>query len=168
MDAYLLAALIIIIGFGVLYLGLRLRPALPHGRLIYIDSASLERTPGTLYDRKNDLAGRPDYIIRTQQGSIPVELKSSPAPLQPHAGHVLQLAAYCQLLEATAGRRPAYGIIRYRDRAFRIDNTTSLRQALYNTLQRMEALAQSIPARSHQQPGRCQACGYLSTCDQAL
>ena len=67
------------------------------------------------------LTGKPDYVIKHDDGSlIPVEYKSAKAPNQPYESHIMQLAAYCALIESHFGTRPAYGIIRYSDRSFNI------------------------------------------------
>ncbi len=168
MDTYILAMLCILIGFSLFVLGWRGRTSLPRGRVTYVDSNSLERSPETLYDPMNDLAGRPDYIIHASHGVIPVEIKSAQAPDQPYEGHILQLAAYCQLIEATTGHRPSYGVISYRDQSFRIRYTTALQRALAVLLQEIRSMGEEIPQRSHNQVGRCRACGYRSTCEQAL
>ncbi|NIV28571.1 MAG: CRISPR-associated protein Cas4, partial [Anaerolineae bacterium] len=48
--------------------------------------------------------------------------------------HVLQLAAYCLLVEEQEGQAPAYGILKYGDRAFEVDYTVSLRDGLLRTI----------------------------------
>jgi CRISPR-associated exonuclease Cas4 len=136
--------------------------------MIYIDSKLLKLSPDTLYDPEMDLAGRPDYLIQNQRGTIPVEVKSSAAPPQPYEGHILQLAAYCQLVETMVDRRPPFGVIRYKDRSFRVDYTRALRQALHKSLKTIRHAGDSVPNRSHTFANRCQACGYRTTCDQSL
>jgi CRISPR-associated exonuclease Cas4 len=168
MNVYLISALITFIGVGLFVIGIRGRAALPRGRIIFIDSEFLKNSPETLYDPETDLAGRPDYLIRNRHGTIPVEVKSSTAPPQPYNGHILQLAAYCQLVEVTTGRRPAYGIIRYRDHSFRVNYTRVLRQSLHRSLQMIRQWGTSAPNRSHQHANRCVACGFRTSCDQSL
>ncbi len=84
-------------------------------------------------------------------------------------GHVLQLAAYCLLVEETEGVRPAYGIIKYADQAFRVDNTRELRRTLLATLDAMRRdLARDQSRRSHSDPARCRRCGVRAACDERL
>lgn len=168
MTAYLLSALCLLIGLLFLTLGMRGRSSLPFGRIVYIDSKLLKSTAETFYDPEIDLAGRPDFLIKTRRATIPVELKSSPAPPQPHDGHILQLAAYCHLVESALGHRPPYGIVRYRDRAFRINYTSSLRKALLKALAIIRQCGSNAPDRSHGQPQRCRSCVYQTSCDQSL
>jgi CRISPR-associated exonuclease Cas4 len=165
---YLLAGMFLFVGLGLFWMGYRTRSSLPQGRLVYIDSRNLDRSPQTLYDPVTDLAGRPDYLLRKRRDTIPIEIKSSATPAQPHDGHILQLAAYCHLVETTFGRRPPYGVIQYRDRAFRIDNSRALRRRFFNTLRSIRQESDAAPARSHAQASRCRACGYNTSCDQAL
>jgi CRISPR-associated exonuclease Cas4 len=168
MGSYLLSIFLISVGFLLVILSNRGRANLPRGRVIYIDSKQLSRAPETLYDPNSRLTGRPDYLIQDRRMTIPVEVKSMMAPQRPHEAYVLQLAAYCRLVEATFGPRPSHGIIRYRDRSFRVNYTRALRQNLFNTLDSMRRAEASVPNRSHNHPARCQACGYQSYCDQSL
>ena len=168
MNAYLLSTLLALFGTALFVIGMRGRPALPRGRIVYIDSKLLKNSPETLYDLETGLAGRPDYLIKNRHGTIPVEMKSSTAPPQPHEGHVLQLAAYCQLVESTSGHRPPYGFIHYRDHTFRINFTRTLRQALHRSLQEIRQWGTAAPHRSHKQASRCRACGFKTACDQSL
>jgi CRISPR-associated exonuclease Cas4 len=116
------------------------------------------------------LAGKPDYVVRDGRAIIPVEVKSSRAPAEgPRQGHLLQLAAYCLLVEETEGVRPAYGILSYADQAFRVDNTHELRRALLATLETMRRdLARDRSRRSHADPARCRRCGVRAECDERL
>jgi CRISPR-associated exonuclease Cas4 len=82
---------------------------------------------------------------------------------------MLQLAAYCLLVEEQERRKPPHGIIKYRDRAFEVEFTNELRTELLNTLDAMRRdLGTRDIARDHEQAGRCQRCGYRDRCDQSL
>jgi len=168
MNPFFVAGLLALLGLLLLVLGSYQRTGLPHGRIVYIDARGLTQAPETLYDPRTGLTGRPDYLMQTWRSTIPVELKSSAAPTQPYDGHILQLAAYCHLVEVTTGRRPSHGIIRYRDHSFRVDYKRALRQWMLRTLERMRDLADVEPKRSHQLAMRCRACGFRSRCDQVL
>lgn len=147
----------------------RRRTGLPVGRVTYADTGAWDRCERPFFSDYHRLTGRPDYLVRSQGGVIPVEVKSSSAPQQPYPAHLLQLAAYCLLVEEQEGRAPPYGILKYRDRAFEVDYTSALRQELLDTL---DAIRRSWAARnvdrSHDEPARCQGCGYREWCDQRL
>jgi CRISPR-associated exonuclease Cas4 len=145
------------------------RSGLPLGRVTYVDTGALDRCERPLFSSRYQLTGRPDYLVRSSRGLIPVEVKSNAAPDQPYAAHILQLAAYCLLVEEQEGRLPPYGILKYRDRAFEIDYTPGLRAQLLASLDalRRDLLARDV-ARSHDDPARCRGCGYRDSCDQCL
>ncbi len=84
---------------------------LPPGRVTYADPSLWGKVEKPLYDPSTGLVGKPDYLVETKEGIIPVEVKSGAAPSNPYEGHVLQLAAYCYLVSKTTGKRPPYGLI---------------------------------------------------------
>ncbi len=141
---------------------------IPAGRLISLDTSRLKPVTEPLYDPDLGLTGRPDYLVQQGHRRIPVEVKSGRAPKRPHRSHVLQLAAYCYLVETTTGKRPPYGILKYADSAYKLHYTHALQQDLSNILGALRKARDSSPGRSHNSPGRCRACGYLSSCDQSL
>ena len=147
------------------------RTGLPQGKVIYADSDQWQAVTEPLYDPQLKLTGKPDYILRLREGVlVPVEVKSTPAPTQPYANHIMQLAAYCLLLERTSGQRPPYGLLRYRERTFQVDYTPELEQTLLALIAEMR-VAESQgeePMRSHAEASRCRGCGYREICDQRL
>ena len=147
----------------------RRETGLPGGRVTYVDTGAWDRCERPLFSHHHRLTGRPDYLVATGKGLVPVEVKSGAAPLQPYPAHILQLAAYCLLVEEQEGRAPAYGILKYGDRAFEVDYTSSLRAELLRVLDdiRRDLRARYV-ARSHDEAGRCRGCGYREQCDQRL
>jgi CRISPR-associated exonuclease Cas4 len=122
-----------------------------------------------LYDPEWGLTGKPDYLVATAAGPLPVEVKSRRAGPAPYDGHRLQVAAYCRLVEVTTGQRPAYGILRYADRTFAIDYTPALEAELRQALADLRACdRQKEVARSHDQPARCAHCGYRAICPEKV
>ena len=115
---------------------LRQQSSLPAGRLVYADTHShnWRLTPRPLFSASFDLVGKPDYLVETGQGLVPVEVKSGAAPPVPYLGHILQIAAYCLLVEDTTGEVSPYGRLQYSDALFEVDFTQELRQELLNTL----------------------------------
>ena len=163
----------VLLALGLLLLWLswrgRARSGLPQGRVIYTDTGGWDRLERPLFSRQFLLTGKPDYLVADGADVIPVEVKSSRAPAQPYPSHILQLAAYCLLVEECYGRRPAYGIVKYADRAFEVDYTPELEDELLATLEDMrDDLAAGDAPRNHDEPRRCRACGYRQRCDQRL
>ena len=141
---------------------------LPKGELLYSDNKVLQNLPKLLHDPELELVGRPDYVIRDDGGFlIPVELKSASAPSHPYESHIVQLMAYCRLVDVHFGQRPPYGIIQYKDRAFKIAYSRKNEQKLYDLISQFRD-SSSNGKRSHNSPGRCRGCGYASICDQSL
>jgi CRISPR-associated exonuclease Cas4 len=102
-------------------------------------------------------------------GLIPIEVKPSRTAAKPYAGDLLQLAAYCLLVEDTTGQAPPYGLLRYAHRTFRVPYTADLRAQLLKVIADMRN-AQAAPhvARSHGEAQRCRACGFFDKCDDRL
>ena len=147
------------------------RTGLPQGKVIYADSDQWQAVTEPLYDPQLKLTGKPDYILGLREGVlVPVEVKSMPAPAQPYATHIMQLAAYCLLLERTSGQRPPYGLLRYRERTFQVDYTPELEQTLLALIAEMRAAESQgeEPVRSHTEASRCRGCGYREICDMRL
>lgn len=163
---------LLLVALALLIIALRVRRStgLPSGRLIYTDTSNWQRNMQSLYSHKHRLAGKPDYLIENGKSVIPVELKSGLAPQEPREGHVMQLAAYCLLVEETYETRPAYGIIQYSDRQFAVDYTDTLRASLLEqmTQMRSEEYLPSGPHRSHTDSYRCAGCGVRHACNQRM
>lgn len=147
----------------------RRETGLPAGRVTYVDTGAWDRCDRPLFSQRYRLTGRPDYLVRNEKGVIPVEVKSGSAPGQPYQAHVLQLAAYCLLVEEQEGRTPPYGILKYDDRAFEIDYTRALHAELLDLLRaiRRDLQAREVK-RDHDEAGRCRGCGYREQCNQRL
>jgi CRISPR-associated exonuclease Cas4 len=148
---------------------IRRTTALPVGRVTYADTEAWDRCEKPLFSNEHRLTGKPDYLVRSRKGMVPVEVKSGPAPDQPYPGHVQQLVAYCLLVEKQEGHAPPYGIIKYDDRSFEVDYTPALRSELLRTL---DAMRHDLRARdldrNHDEPSRCAGCGYREQCAQRL
>jgi CRISPR-associated exonuclease Cas4 len=171
MTVLILAAVVLLAGLAVLWIAGRQRRAsgLPAGRVIYSDTDRWGKVEKPLYDPVAGLTGKPDYLVEENGYMIPVEVKSGRAPNLPHDSHIYQLAAYCLLVERAYGKRPPYGILRYRDRTFSIDYTPALERELEDLLDaiRLQERRGEAP-RSHKEAARCARCGYRDYCDQRL
>jgi len=149
---------------------LRKDSGLPSGKVIYTDNETWFPNGESLHSSKFRLVGRPDYLVQQRSGEIiPVEVKSRMAPINPWQGHILQLAAYCLLVDETYGRRPSYGIVQYKDRAFAVDYSKELENSLLDLLADMRHDYQvSNLDRDHNDVRRCKSCGFREKCNQTL
>lgn len=164
LAALLLAALL-------LWLGNRAQHAagLPRGRVVYADPKLWGRPEKPFFDVQSELTGKPDYLVEQDGRIIPVEVKSAWSPATPYDSHLFQLFAYCMLVERATGKRPPYGILRYRDRTFAVDYTREWEERLLDELDTMRKQEKRGEAdRSHEEAGRCRRCGFRSICDQKL
>lgn len=167
---WLLAFLFLGVGLLLLVVASRWRVSAgaTRGRIIAVDLERDGRPAPAMVDPSLGLTGRPDLLLETRDGMVPVEIKSGPAPATPHRSHVLQLAVYCRLTEVTYGRRPGYGVLQYADLAFSLPYTRALEKDLRQHIERLRVQDGSLPDRSHQDAARCSGCGYAAACDQCL
>ncbi|MEZ4862098.1 MAG: CRISPR-associated protein Cas4 [Caldilineaceae bacterium] len=171
---WLLPLLFIVIGLWLLRWGRQSRQqsGLPTGEITYSDTGMWEKVSDPLISRRYGLVGKPDYLVevrtkgRTMQ--IPVEVKSGKRPAAPREGHILQLGAYCLLVEEQYGITPAYGLLHYADATLQIDFTASLRRQVIEVADAIRRHQQTHDvARTHQDPLRCRNCGYQQACGPA-
>ena len=150
--------------------GLRVRSAtgLPWAPVRYHDTGgSAPAKP--LIARQLGLVGKPDYLLEVRGRLVPVELKPGRRADRPYESDLMQLAAYCVLVEETSGEPPPYGLLRYAEQTFRLDYTDQIRADLLSILDEMrEALADADCERSHEDRWRCASCGFFEQCTDAL
>lgn len=147
---------------------LRRRTGLPWAPVRYQDMRG--RAPEKpLFARRFGLTGKPDYLLDIRGQTIPVEVKPGRRAPRPYESDLMQLAAYCLLVEETGGTAPSYGLLRYAERTFRLDYTQQVRDDLLALLDEMRAaLDQQECTRSHDDPRRCRNCGFFAQCDEAI
>jgi len=166
-----LALLLAIAGLALLVWSRRQRAAagLPAGQVVYVDTGAWQRCERPLFSPRYRLSGKPDYLVEERGCIVPVEVKPGRKATKPYEGDVLQLAAYCLLVEEEYGQRPRYGYLKYHQAIFRIDYTGSLRQQLLTRLDRMrqDARARDV-VPSHSEPQRCLRCGHREHCRKRL
>jgi CRISPR-associated exonuclease Cas4 len=160
------------------------RTGLPNGQLLYSDTgfpvgriSSIEKSQQgvkqekPLISKAYGVIGRPDYLVETDEGIIPVEIKSTKCPVsgRPFDSHIMQLAAYCLLVEDVIGRSVPYGIIRYADREVVVHYASELRDELMMLLDEMnEAFEADDVHRSHRDARRCSGCSMREACVESL
>ena len=142
---------------------------LPSGQVVYVDTGAWQRNEKPLFSNTYQLTGKPDYLVRERNRIIPVEVKSRAAPDAPYLSHVLQLAAYCLLVEDTLGAAAPYGYVHYRDRTFKVEFTRALRDELLLLLKDMRRAGHARQVhRSHDNANRCAHCGFQEVCGESL
>jgi CRISPR-associated exonuclease Cas4 len=138
---------------------------IPEGSILYSD---LNVPAEPLFSRRLRLSGKPDYIVQKGSQYIPVEVKTGRQD-HPQHSHMLQLAAYCQLLEDTTGVFVPEGILVYNTVPYTIPFDPKLRFELANVMRAMRAcLRDGEVERNHTEPGRCHACSMRQYCSQRL
>ena len=172
MWLFLFVALILLLA-GLVALRLsrrdRMKTGLPAGTVVYSDTGAWQRVEQPLRSRRYGIVGKPDYLMQIDHGggqkTIPVEVKSRRRPASPYESHILQLGAYCLLVEDLHKERPPYGLLRYADATIEIPFTDALR---WQVLEAAAAIRQAWEAsnvhRQHNEPARCASCGYRRGC----
>jgi len=169
MQALAIAILALSLAALAAALWLRQRSGLPWAPVVADDVSAGRALQRPLYSRRHGLTGKPDYLIERRGAPIPVEVKPGRRADRPYDSDLMQLAAYCLLVEETAGAAPPYGLLRYAERTFRLDYTPAVRTALLDILDEMRDLLDADDAaRSHEDRRRCAGCGFVEICEDAL
>jgi CRISPR-associated exonuclease Cas4 len=138
---------------------------IPDGLILYSD---LNVPAAPFFSKRSRLTGKPDYIVRRESHIIPVEVKSGRGP-HPHHSQMLQLAAYCQILEDTSGVFVPEGILVYNNVPYTIPFDPKLRFELESVMKTMRAsLRSGSVQRNHQEPGRCHHCSMRRYCTDVV
>jgi CRISPR-associated protein Cas4 len=138
---------------------------IPDGIIFYSD---LNTPVSPLFSKHSRLIGKPDYVVRKENYCIPVEVKSG-GGLHPHKSQVLQLAAYCQILEDISGVFVPEGILVYNNVKYTISFDPKLRFELESMTKTMRAsLRNGIVQRNHQALARCRYCSMKRYCNDAV
>jgi CRISPR-associated exonuclease Cas4 len=173
---WLIATALILLVVGLLFVRWSRNAANSTGlpfqyRIVYSDTGGWERVEKSLYSARHNLTGKPDYIVKTRTGFIPIEVKPKRTAPQPYYSDILQLAAYCLLLEEDWQEKPAYGILRYAQQTFRIEWDSALRTELLEIISEMRELEKyaatpgcKLPEPDHDMTKRCFNCGYYQIC----
>ncbi|MEM4308729.1 MAG: CRISPR-associated protein Cas4 [Thermoplasmata archaeon] len=120
--------------------------------------------------RDGKLRGTPDLILKSGEFLIPVEIKTGRVPQGPHFSHIMQLIAYCYIIEDVHGKSPPYGILRYGNTDFEIEYTPELKNLLEKKIEEIgKALRGEIVVhRNHNRPGKCRNCSRKEICPERL
>lgn len=153
----------------LLFLGGKLRKkekgyAIPKGREVYED---LETKGKILRSYRYGLSGKPDMIKRKGNTLIPYEYKTTDARI-PRDGHIFQMVTYFIILaEQYPNLDIPYGVLKYKNQAFRVDNIPENRSKLLGIVDEMRSSFME-PDRNHNNSGRCFKCSFNEVCQQKL
>jgi len=137
---------------------------LPSGDLVYED---VDGQGEMLHSDQAPLSGKPDYIIKLSNGQlVPITLKLSVHNVtSPQSNHVIQVAAYCLILEDYSEVPPTHGILRYADRDFTVEYTPTLRKKVLRLLTEMQDWNENQrPQLARQKVTKCRACTFQPIC----
>jgi len=123
-----------------------------------------------LLSHHHGIVGRPDYLIESDQGVVPVEVKISRCPARgPFKNHVAQLMGYCLLVEDSMGTPVSEGVLRYQDRDVRVPFTQEKRDWILGIILAIRAAkGGDAVRRSHQIPQKCRGYSVRPSCDDSL
>lgn len=127
----------------------------------------------TLRSRMYGVTGKPDCLIRTADGIVPVELKKSarpPARGGVYPNHLIQVIGYMLMVREHYGEEVPYGLVVYAGQTSRKVMLSEENVAWFRSVAGDLRLARrsSSVDRSHRQPGRCNGCGVKGSCAQSL
>jgi CRISPR-associated exonuclease Cas4 len=137
---------------------------LPAGELVYEDA---DGQGETLSSEQYPLAGKPDYVVQLPDGRpVPIELKLGVEDASaPYNNHVVQVGAYCLILEDYFAVAPTHGILRYADREFTVEYTPALRKKVIRLLGEMERCSElQPPPLTRQRAAKCRVCTFQPIC----
>jgi CRISPR-associated exonuclease Cas4 len=147
----------------------RKRSGIATGKVVDV-GASADKGEKIMESKAFGLRGLPDVVLRVEDELIPVEVKTGRVPKGPLFSHILQLAAYCLLIEERQGRPPPYGVLQYGKHVrHEIDYNDELKWTLVNKLIEMRQIIRTGEAhRNHRRPGKCASCSRREGCDERL
>lgn len=135
--------------------------------IAYVDT--MDRKPKLFVSERYGLRGRPDYVLLINEDHIPVEVKTGRVPRGPLFSHILQVAAYCLLIEEEFGKAPSHGVIRYGQVENEVEYDRALRDMVTAKLGEMRAIMRTGSAhRNHSKPGKCAHCSRRGVCPESL
>ncbi len=132
------------------------------GKIHYND---LDKPSKPLFSSKLRLVGKPDYIVKQDGFHIPVEIKKGNHKI-PFKSHIMQLMAYCCLVEEKYGRKVPYGVLVYENYQTKISYTEKEKKELLDVMTIMRT--QKIFKRNHDSFNKCGVCGFRHVCNDKL
>lgn len=134
------------------------------GEINYIDRGRSRM----LRSERLGLQGRPDYILEIEGELVPVDLKSGRTPRGPLFSHIMQVSAYCLLLQEE-GKNVTHGILRYKEAEHEVEFNEDMRKLVLSKLDEMRELGSTGKVhRNHNRPGKCHSCSRREACPERL
>jgi CRISPR-associated exonuclease Cas4 len=175
MNIQVMAATLVALAILLFLLAARSRKktGIPAGEVFYQDLPGQPFFGEPLRSNALGISGKPDCLVRTTDGTVPVELKNSskpPARGEVYANHMIQALAYCALVEDQMKVRVPYALVIYAGQQVRrVAFTDERRRWLLQTVHEVEVARTRLTAnRNHDHRGRCLGCGVRAHCDQSL
>ena len=175
MNLQVMAATLVVLALVLFLLAARSRKktGIPAGEVFYQDLPGQPFFGEPLRSNALGISGKPDCLVRTADGTVPVELKNSsrpPARGEVYANHMIQALAYCAMVEDQMKVRVPYALVIYAGQQVRkVAFTDERRRWLVQTIHDVEVARARLTAnRNHEHRGRCVGCGVRPNCDQAL
>jgi CRISPR-associated exonuclease Cas4 len=138
------------------------------GRIVASDGP-VSRPSRVLRSARHGISGKPDYLVVEGGRVAPVEVKPTRESDRPWLRDVVQLAAYCLLVQETHEDFAGYGYLRYANHTFRIDFTDSMRDEVLRTASEMRAdLGATDVDPNHDDPRRCARCALRAPCGRPV
>ncbi len=136
------------------------------GKVTYSD---LNKPSRALFSRRYRLAGKPDYIVNQNGSFYPVEYKTGKNN-KPMKNHILQVAAYCQLVEENFNNFVPHGILVYNNKnSFKIPYNPALRFELENAITKIRYVIRTGKiTRNHNDISKCENCSMRKYCDKKI
>jgi len=175
MNLQVMAATLLVLSLLLFLLAAesRRRTGIPAGELFYQDLPGQPFYGRPLRSHTLGISGKPDCLVRTAAGIVPVELKNAskpPARGEVYPSHIIQAVAYCALVEDQMRVSAPYALVIYAGHQVRrVDFTEERRKWLVDTIRQLECARERRRGnRNHEHRARCIRCGVRSNCNQAL
>ncbi len=163
--------LLLFLGIFLIFLYFKKRKSegIPSGRVIYDDASSWRKNNEILFSKEYQLAGKPDFLIKKNGKIIPVEVKSMNSPSSPDMAHLMQLTAYCLLIESVEKQKPPYGVLHYRDKSYQISYTESNKKKLLSLMNKMRLDRENERFSPEKKDlWKCRNCSYADICGEKI
>jgi CRISPR-associated exonuclease Cas4 len=137
------------------------------GEVLHSDGDS---TADVLVSETRRLVSKPDYILERDGELVPIKRQSRKLPTaDAYEGEILQLAAYCLLVEEHYGRPVLSRRLLYQDRSLDVPVDDRRRAKLHNALRAVHEPDgfEKVP-RCHTSSGRCRARGFPDASRKSL
>lgn len=162
-DIGIILGVIILIVLWVLLKRTKVPRPVYKSKAVYSDHK--EKPEKALFSSKYGLIGKPDFILHTKDGLLPLEIKHSKKPSKPYFSHIMQLISYCLLIEEEKGTKPKYGFLQYKGgKPFVVPYTENMKSFLIKTMQEMRGYIDSEESPEPIKRYKCEKCSYKRDC----